>query len=87
MPRDEETAKDLAYTLKRWLVKAWEGGVRLCNTFHLGTLMQRDVDKLTRGQDPLIQSRLETVWNGSELEVRSTPVAQTSEAEFVDLGA
>ena len=84
-PKTEKTALDFEYAMKRWLERCWKGGHPLVNTYRIGELMEADADYLLKGSSPILESKLESVWNGFGFEVRSVPIADVSEWDWRDL--
>ena len=84
-PKTEKTALDFEYAMKRWLERGWKKGLPLVNTFRIGELMDADVGQLLKGSEPILESTLESVWNGYGFEVRSVPIADVSEWDWRDL--
>ena len=84
-PKTEKTAKDFQYAMRRWLERSWKAGLLLTNAFRIGELMEADSDHLLKGQEPILESKLDTVWNGYGFEVKSVPLADVSEWDWRDL--
>jgi len=84
-PKTEKTAKDFQYAIQRWLERSWKAGVTLTNAFRIGELMEADSAHLLKGQAPILESKLDTVWNGYGFEVKSVPLADVSEWDWRDL--
>ena len=84
-PKSEKTAKDFQYAIQRWLERSWKAGVTLTNAFRIGELMEADSTHLLKGQAPILESKLDTVWNGYGFEVKSVPLADVSEWDWRDL--
>ena len=85
LPKDEKTAQDFGYAIKRWLERIWKANVQLRNTYHIGVLMEGDVGQLAKGTNPILESKLDTVWNGDGFEVKLVPLADVSEWDWRDL--
>ena len=85
VPKDEKTAQDFGYAIKRWLERIWKANVQLRNTYHIGDLMEGDVGQLAKGANPILESKLDTVWNGDGFEVKLVPLADVSEWDWRDL--
>jgi len=84
-PKTEKTALDFEYAIKRWLERTWKNGLSLVNTYQIGELMEKDVGFLLKGSSPILESKLESVWNGYGFETKSVPLADVSEWDWRDL--
>eukprot|EP00960_Hanusia_phi_P024026 708826-Hanusia_phi.AAC.4 len=83
--KTRQTAEHLFAALKKWLSRTWQKGVSFNNTYHVGVLMEKDVETLRRGRDPIFATKLETVWNGDGFEVASVPVLDIDENDWLSL--
>ena len=84
-PKSEKTAMDFEYAIKRWLERTWKAGQALVNAYQIGMLMEADVQYLVKGATPILESKLESVWNGSGFVVQAMPLADVSEWDWRDL--
>jgi hypothetical protein len=75
----------LHYVLRRWLDKKWIAGLQFRNSYHLAMVMDEDADSLREGQDPIIESKVETVWTGVGFQVSLSPSLSLSLAVALSL--
>jgi len=84
-PKNEKTSLDFEYAIKRWLERSWKANLPLTNAYQIGEAMEADTLHLSKGQEPILESKLDTVWNGYGFEVKSVPLADVSERDWKDL--
>mmetsp|Transcript_4714 Transcript_4714/g.17125 ORF Transcript_4714/g.17125 Transcript_4714/m.17125 type:complete len:693 (-) Transcript_4714:49-2127(-) len=83
--KTRKLAEHFLAALKKWLSRTWQKGMIFNNTYHIGILMEKDLDTLRRGRDPIFATKLETVWNGDGFEVKSVPILEIEEGDWLNL--